>query len=59
MTYRPMIKPLWAPCHFERWPEQARSELAERKRRGETNRQIAAAMGRTAKAIKHQWERRP
>ena len=56
--YRPHNSAHEIPSNFHRWSPVALEELAGRKANGETNRQIAAAMGRTEKAIKHSWEKR-
>lgn len=49
-------KPDHAPRHHDDWTRSQIMELRERKARRESNVEIAAAMGRTAKAIKFRWE---
>ena len=57
MEYIRLPKPACAPRHYDDWTRSQIIELRERKARRETNAEIAAAMGRTAKAIKFRWER--
>jgi predicted transcriptional regulator len=49
-------KPSYAPRWQDRWYEDDVAELLARKVRGETNREIARALGRTPKAVKFRLE---